>query len=139
MTLAVVDASALVPLLLEEPDSALALEFWERPDISYTAPAIVLAEVPAAVGAALVGSRVDTADHAAAVLRWRRYRRQVTIRVVDGPFAVRAAGLPVRLRGMDRLYVQASVELGGVPLLSFDRRQREAASRLGLALLPAEV
>lgn len=139
MTTVVIDASAAVKLLLDEPGRESVVELWQQQTLSFLAPAVLLVEVPAALDSAMGAHRLTTAERSAADRLWRRHRRFISLRTVDSRFAVRAGTMTAVLRGVDRLYLQAAREMGGLPLLSFDWRQRQAAAELGLPLMPAEI
>lgn len=140
MTRVVIDASAASALIIQEETTAVTRQLWGDPSMQFHAPAVLLVEVASAVLAAKAGGRViDSTDEDELLAG---IERVVERRLVDDDLVGAAAGL-LRLtgpcRGMDLLYLAVAVELGGLPLLSFDRRQRGAAATLGLPLLPAEV
>lgn len=139
MTTALIDASAAIKLVLIEDGSAEARRLWLSASMRFVAPAVLLPEVSAALDVARRDGRVaevglDGHLHALA--------EGVTQRAVDAEFGRFAASLLPAIgpcRGMDLLYIAAALELGGLPLLSFDPRQRDAATRVGLGLLPARI
>lgn len=139
MTSVVIDASAAVKLLLDEPGRGAITEVWRQPTLSFLAPTVLLAEVPAALDSAVRNARLTASQRRTIDQMWRRHRRFISLRAVDFRFAARAGAMSAILRGVDRLYLQTAREMGGAPLLSFDRRQRQAAAELGLAVMPARI
>lgn len=138
----VIDASAIIKLLLpDEVGSRAVDELWDA-DIALIAPVVLLPEVTGALRAAMAAGRLPaTLDPLADALD---LARNVRLRTVNEALALRAGELAARhgLRGMDSLYLATATEYvhhDHVALLSFDRRQRSGALELGIAVIPAEV
>lgn len=137
----VIDASAAVKLVLDEVDSDMARRGWDEAE-AVVAPAVVLAEVAAAISAARRTGRIDDAGTSTAQLAWRELAGSLDIRVVDESMGEAARQVAERgaVRGMDAIYLSVVEELddpsAAVALLSFDVRQRAAALAGGFAVFP---
>lgn len=138
----VIDASAAVKLVLDEDDSDIARRAWDEA-ADAVAPTIVIPEVAAAIGAARRAERIDEAGAARAHAAWKRLSTTIDVRIVDEGLAEIARGITEQgtVRGMDAIYLAVARELedpdAGVALLSFDVRQRAAATAEGVGLMPA--
>lgn len=140
----VVDASAAVKLVLEEPGSTVARRLWDEP-VRWVAPSIVVPEVAAAVSAARRDGRLRATAARRVRSAWAQVIEQIDLLAIDASLADRAGELAASrpIRGMDAVYLAAAVALVGadpVCLLSFDGRQRDAVQADdGIALVPADL
>jgi predicted nucleic acid-binding protein len=126
--MAVVDASVQVALLRDLDPHRPAVRAWYRQAIAdqepLCAPAILLAELGAALGRGLVDAAL--ARRAVQALLDDGI---VTMVPVDADVAARAADLAAErgLRGCDAVYVAVAAQRGE-PLVTLDRRQAAGAS-----------
>jgi predicted nucleic acid-binding protein len=140
--IAYLDASALVKLFLDEPDSDVARGVWES-------------------GVLLATSRVSHVELAcalAAAVRAGRYERgAVDADVVDGTFlaanadlveadagiidAAAVVGVRHGLRSGDAIHVVSAMQLADFDptMVSWDERQRRAARAEGLVVYPETI
>lgn len=140
----VVDASAAVKLVLDEPGSAVVRRLWAEP-VRWVAPSVVVPEVAAAVSAARRAGRLRATAERRVQATWVQVSEEIDLLAVDAALAGAAgrlaAGRPVR--GMDAVYLAAAgmlVARDTVCLLSFDGRQRGAVrSEDDIVLLPTDV
>lgn len=125
----VVDASAAAKLVLHEAGSEIARRLWDEPG-RWVAPAIILPEVAAAIGAAHRGRRLRGAAARRVRNTWASVSEEIHLREVDTSLAAAAAEFAATrpLRGMDAVYLAIARQLaasGPTALLSFDDRQRD--------------
>ena len=129
MSVVYLDASALVKLIVVEPESGALFEFLRaRPDRASSIVSLV--EVPRAL------RRISgtTADR-------RRARRLLgSLYLVDLDrriLAAAAAFEPVELRALDAIHLATAAALGEdlAELVTYDRRLAAAAARLDVAVL----
>lgn len=138
----VVDASAAVKLVLDEPGSAVVRRLWDE-QLRWVAPVIVVPEVASAITASRRGGRLRAVAARRVQERWSRISEEIDLLAVDVSLATTAGNLAAErpVRGMDAVYLATAITLSGsdpVCLLSFDARQRASARpEDGLALAPA--
>ena len=130
------DTSALVPLLVDEPGSARALQLWEA-STQVVSCRLVLPEGAAALARALRKGRISRDEHDGAQRGLLDlYAELATLDVSDELVRV-AARLAVDqgLRGYDSVHCAAAVSLAGPRLVvaSGDSDLLAACSGLGLA------
>lgn len=138
----VLDASAAVKLVLDEEHSEVVRRVWDE-EVALLAPTIVLPEVGAAIARARREARIDQAQETVAHRSWIALSGEIDLVTVDAELASEAHELTVdrSLRGMDAVYLAVAERFsagGPVGILSFDRRQREAADG-PIGLLPGQV
>jgi predicted nucleic acid-binding protein len=137
--IAYVDTSALVKLLIDEPDTSVAGRAWEAADLRI-ASVLVYPEARAAIGAGRRARRLTRADADAAVNdlegRWEEIHRiDVT------PPLAHAAGLIADrdgLRGADAVHLATALGASDgtdLLLLTWDGALARAARRHGLATI----
>jgi uncharacterized protein len=133
------DASALVPMLVTEPNSAAIDQFLARYDAALVVSDFAAAEVASALSR-LVRTTLMTAEEASARLTdFDSWRSVATIIVDMEPADIRLANLYVRrfdlkLRAPDALHV-AVCRRANLTLTTLDRRLADAASELGIDVL----
>lgn len=128
MALFYLDASALVKLVRDEPETAALRTYLEDADL--VSSELVLTEVPRAIRRAAAGDPrlpLDRLTERAAELL-----EAVALLPLDGPLLAAAGALPEpALRALDAIHVAAAVDLGAIDaFVSYDERQ-SAAARLG--------
>jgi uncharacterized protein len=126
VSLVYLDSSALVKLVVREPESAALVEFLrERPD--RVSSALVLAEVPRALRRARFG--------ATAHRRAREILARVALVDLDRQtLAVAATIDPPTVRTLDAIHLATALALRGdlAGLVTYDRRLAAAAERADL-------
>lgn len=133
------DTSALVKLLLREPDAGIVDSLWDGDGLAASSR-LSWPEVHAAVAAAARAGRIDSAGVAAALTRFRPDWR--TIRTVELTPAVAASAaelaLAHRLSGADAVHLASALVLGRTTVMAtWDRRLADAAGACGLAVVTA--
>jgi len=118
-----VDASALVKLVIREPESD-ALEDWLGRPAAMVSCALARTEVPLAV-------RPSGAD---AVTRARRLLGSIELIQLDDELLDLAGELEGPLRSRDAIHLAAALELGDEleAVVTYDTRMTRAAGALGL-------
>lgn len=122
-----VDSSALVKLVLEEPESA-ALQAWLQPSMTLATCALARTEV--------IRSVLGAGD--AAIGRARELLRRLDILALDAELLDAATMIePAALRGLDAIHLAAAITLGEdlAAIVTYDRRMAEGATALGLAVV----
>lgn len=125
MKIAVVDASVCAALLKADELQHEACRCWFeqaiRDEVEILAPALLLAELAAALGRGL--STPELAHRAVAILLEGSF---VELLPVTRALAVRAAKIAAdqRIRGCDSIYVALAESLGA-PLITLDHQQLE--------------
>jgi predicted nucleic acid-binding protein len=139
MALVYFDASALVKLVLPEPENALAVALWNGCDLALSSR-LVYSEVCAAVAAAHRNRRLDAAELRRTLRRWDEY--WIGIRPVElSEEVAQQAGRLVEvhaLRGADGIHLASVLSLADAdPVVStWDRRLSVGASAEGLRTVP---
>lgn len=129
MSLVYLDSSALVKLVIREPESVALMEFLrERPD--RVSSVLALAEVPRALRRARFGAVA------------RRRAREVLARVamvdIDRRILTAAAAIdPATVRTLDAIHLATALALREdvVALVTYDRRLAMASERADLQVL----
>lgn len=139
----VADASFAAKVLLREHGTEIAQRWWADEAVIWLAPAIIGAEVEAAIAVhyrnhpEMLPTRATLASTS-----WANMLDGIVLHVVNRILVDSAISL-IRdygpLRGADALYVAAAVKVAGEPgsevvLGSFDRQQRRAAQAAGIAV-----
>ena len=137
------DASALAKLLRPEQEHEIARAAFDGADTPATS-AISYPELCATVAAWESGSAAPEARRARGELE--RSWPVLFVIGVDESMAHRAGELALRhrLRGMDAIHVASALEIAGespetLSFVSWDKDQRVAARKEGLALVPEEL
>lgn len=143
----VADASFAAKVLLKEEGTELAQHWWTDHAVTWWAPALIAAEVEAAI-AMHHRNHPDVFDDSrrkVASATWAAMLDGIALHAVDRVLTERAVGIiqdygPVR--GADACYVAVAAMLTGETgvealLGSFDGQQRRAATAAGIALTPA--
>jgi len=127
--LAYLDASALVKLVVREPESAaLARELERWP--AQVSSVLSTVEVPRATAKAAAGAE--------ALERAERLVRQLGIvALTDELVRIASTIEPLALRSLDAIHLASALSLGAAleAFLTYDRRLAEAASAAGLEVL----
>jgi uncharacterized protein len=121
------DASAIVKLVVREPESP-ALETWlEGGTDSFVSCALVRTEVVRAL----------LPEGLAAIRRARRLFDRLDLIMIDDELLDLAADLEKPLRSLDAVHVAAAMELGDQleALVTYDAQMARAAESLGLPVL----
>lgn len=119
------DSSAVVKLVVREPESAALRRYLRRHPVRTTS--------------ALAGVEVQRAvrGHGEAVRqRAREVLDHLILVAIDDPVLQRAAGLdPIVMRSLDAIHLATAMELGEglTSIACYDSRMLEAAAALGLA------
>jgi predicted nucleic acid-binding protein len=135
------DSSALVKLLVEEDDSSLADELWDRCDVPVTCR-LAYPEVRAALAAAARAARIDARGLTAALLDWDDFWRRVRAVELTSVVAREAGRLAVDhpLSGADAVHLASALQLtDDVIVATWDHRLHAAAVASGLAVVPARL
>jgi predicted nucleic acid-binding protein len=125
------DASALLKLYLDEPDSETARELL-RSDPWWVSTCLTVVEVRRNLVRLLEGAELEQAQRA-----FHTDWSEVVSVTVDDASAERAAALAERtgVKSLDALHLEAAERSGadedGLPIVTFDRRLAEAARSLG--------
>jgi uncharacterized protein len=124
------DASALVKLVRDEPETAVLRAYLEGADL--VSSELVLTEVPRAIRRATAGDPrlpLDRLTERAADLL-----EAVALLPLDHSLLVAAGALPEpALRALDAIHVAAAIDLGVIDaFVSYDERQSAAARLAGL-------
>lgn len=131
------DTSALSPLLLAEPGTALAQQLWDQAD-HVVSTRLVYAEARAALAEAHRLGRVTSSQLRKLVAGLDDLYGQLDRIDVDDPLVVRAGELAQthELRGYDAVHLAALERVAGeqTVLASGDRDLRTAAATLGFAV-----
>lgn len=131
------DTSAIVPLVVAEPSSALCQRLWNEADAVATTR-MSYVEAAAALAQALRMHRLTHKDHGSALRILDRLWNEFEIVEVDEPLTRRAAELAHRcaLRGYDAVQCASAAQLEDDDLViaGGDRQLLEACATLGLAV-----
>jgi uncharacterized protein len=136
------DASAIVKILLREADAEAARSLW-RTAARRTTSVVAYAEVRAAISAAVRDRRLDPGVAADRRVELdRRWEEIEPVALDDG--LLRLAGSvsdTEGLRALDAIHLATATYLGlsRTVFVTWDRRLANAASRLGLAVAPADL
>jgi len=122
------DTSALVKLLIAEPESAAVADVLSAAAERTTSSELTIAELNRVV------ARADGDTAASALLL-----RQIDLLVIDEAALWRAGRLVsppgTFLRTADAIHLVAAMDLGETEFLTFDRRQAQAATERGFAVV----
>lgn len=121
------DSSAILKLIVREPESAGLLAFLARED-ERASSALARVEVARALGRMEAGRRVR--DRAAEVLE------RISLIRMDDLILEEAAAIELSsLRTLDAIHLASALALGDelAAMVTYDRRMAEAAIRCGLA------
>jgi hypothetical protein len=129
------DTSAMVPLLVAEPSSAMCRRFWDDAD-TIVASRLIYVEAAAALAQAERMLRLSAAGHTEAVAILDVLWRQVHVLEIDEPL-VRRAGMLARrlgLRGYDAVHCATAEAINDQDVVAAtgDRRLLDAWCELGL-------
>lgn len=129
------DTSALVPLLVAEPSSAMCRRFWDDAEVIVSSR-LLYVEVAAALAQALRMGRLTTEQHRDAMAIFDTLWGQIDVVDVDEQLVSRAAVLAYEpgMRGYDAVHCAAAEQLNddNVVAASGDRRLLDAWTGLGV-------
>jgi uncharacterized protein len=132
------DTSAIVPLLVEEPSSAVCRRVWETADAVFCCQ-LGYVEAAAALAHGVRVGRVTAAHHASALDRLEQAWARLSVLPVDEGLVRAAARLAARhaLRGYDAVHCAAALRLSGLEptAVSGDRALVAAWRSEGLSLV----
>lgn len=121
------DASALVKLVVEEPETPALRDYLHRRKPELTTSAIALVEVLRAVRVAGLGAE--------GALRARTHLEEADLVAVDRDLLEAAVGWTSSLvRTGDAIHLASALRAGAGEMLVYDRRLAEAAAAAGLAI-----
>ena len=120
------DASALVKLVVAEPESE-ALARWLGPEPRIASSEVAISELVRAVR--LADARAEVADRA------RRRLEETTLVELSRNLLERAATVgPPRLRTLDAIHLATALAIEPDELVAYDRRLLDAAAEAGLTV-----
>lgn len=130
MALFYLDASALVQLVREEPESTALRTYLDDADL--VSSELVLTEVPRAVRRAAAHEPALPAD--LLIARTAELLEAVALLPLDRPLLAAAGALAEpALRALDAIHVAAAIDLAPIDaFVSYDERQSAAARLAGL-------
>lgn len=128
-----VDTSVLIKVIIEEPGSEAAAEFWEASDV-LAVVRIGYVEARAALAAARRGERLTARQLGSAKATLDGLWSQLTVVEVTEGLVDDAAELAEveRLRGYDAVHLAAALEISADLVTSADNDLLRAAARVGL-------
>lgn len=133
------DASALVKLLVEEDQTALAVQMWDGCDAAVSSR-LAYPEVRAALGAAGRDQRLTSDGLSRAFADWEEYWAAVRPIELTEHIAHNAGDLVTRhgLRGADGVHLASALALGDIDLVIavWDHQLRDGAIAAGLRVAP---
>ena len=137
------DSSALAKLFRSEPGSDVARSAVTAADLRATS-VISYPELCATIAGR--DQRPGAPGLRTAARQLERFWPSLSVLEVNGVTAQRAGELALRhrLRGMDAIHLASALDVAGespgtLSFVSWDREQREAARKEGLALVPEEL
>lgn len=133
------DSSALVKLVVEEPDSDQAARLWSRSQLAISSR-LAYPEVRSALAAAARDHRLSPSDLDTSVRAWDRIwasMKQIELSVRVERHAGDLVD-PHALSGADAVHLASALTVDGTGLLfaAWDRRLRAGAEATGLAVVP---
>jgi uncharacterized protein len=133
------DSSALVKLVLDEEETDLAGELWERASWRVTSH-VAYPETRAALAAAERSDRIESAALQDAIADLDRLSASMQMLAVDGDLCWRAGVLAERhaLRGYDAVHLASviGIEAPRVIVATWDGELATAAGECGLGVVP---
>lgn len=122
------DASALVKLVLEEPETVALRAYLEASDPPIATSAIAVVEVLRAVRVAGLGGD--------GLRRARRHLDEADLLDVDRELLEAAVSwTSAHVRSIDAIHLASALRLGARQMLVYDRRLAEAAAAAGVEVL----
>ena len=133
---AYLDASAILPILIEEPGSPLVDRFIAETDEALVVSEFAAAEVASALSRLVRTGLLDAADATARLADFDAWRASATVDLDLQASDIRLAHIFVRrfdlmLRAPDALHA-AICRRGDLTLVTLDRRLATAAAELGI-------
>ena len=141
MTVAYLDSSALVKLVIDEPGSEDVAMLWDGADAVITSR-VAHPEVRAALAAAHRDGRLDAEGHLAAKDAWEAFHQALRLVELTPLLEAEAGDLAERhaLSGSAAIHLASALTLSELPLImaTWDIRLLHATQSAGLTSLPAE-
>jgi len=142
MTVAYLDSSALVKLVIQERGSHDVALLWDGADAVITSR-VAHPEVRAALAAAHRGGRLDASAHRRAKAEWEEFHPALRMVELTSRLERQAADLAEQhaLSGFDAVHLASALTLTGLPVIAatWDARLLRAAQSLSLRTLPAQL
>jgi uncharacterized protein len=141
VTVAYLDSSALVKLVIDEPGSEDVAMLWDGADAVITSR-VAHPEVRAALAAAHRDGRLDDEGHLVAKAAWQAFHQALRLVELTPQLEAEAGDLAERhaLSGFDAIHLASALTLSELPLIvaTWDDRLLRAIQSVGLTSLPAE-
>jgi uncharacterized protein len=142
MTVAYLDASALVKLVVEERGSEDVARLWDAVDSVLTSR-VAHPEVRAALAAARRGARLDGTAYRHAKADWAEFHRALRLVELTPALEQEAGELAetYALSGFDAVHLASALAISALPVIvaTWDVRLHRAAQASGLATLPGHL
>jgi uncharacterized protein len=139
MTVAYLDASALVKLVVDEQGSEDVAQLWDGADSVLTSR-VAHPEVRAALAAAHRDARLDVTAYQRTKADWAEFHRALRLVEVTSELEREAGELAEQhaLSGFDAVHLASALTIAAMPvvLATWDARLHRAAQASGLATLP---
>jgi uncharacterized protein len=142
MTVAYLDASALVKLVVDERGSEDVAQLWDAADSVLTSR-VAHPEVRAALAAARRDARLDATAYQRAKADWDEFHRALRLVEVTPQLEQEAGELAEQyaLSGFDAVHLASSRTIASMPVVvaTWDVRLHRAAQASGMATLPGQL
>ncbi len=134
------DTSALVKLVLVEPEGEVVDGLWDAVDDRITSVA-AYPEGRSALAAAGRGGRIGPIQHRGAIAQLGNLFASMATIELDASLAMTAGDLAERfaLRGYDAIHLASALDAddGATVMVTWDRQLAQAATSVGLGVAPA--
>jgi uncharacterized protein len=142
MTVAYLDASALVKLVVDERGSEDVAQLWDAADSVLTSR-VAHPEVRAALAAARRDARLDATAYQRAKADWDEFHRALRLVEVTPQLEQEAGELAEQyaLSGFDAVHLASARTIAVMPVVvaTWDTRLHRAAQASGMATLPGQL
>jgi uncharacterized protein len=141
VTVAYLDSSALIKLVIDEPGSEDVAMLWDGAD-AVTTSRVAHPEVRAALAAAHRDGRLEEEGHLVAKAAWEAFHQALRFVALTPQLEAEAGDLAERheLSGSAAIHLASALTLTEMPLIvaTWDDRLLRAIQSVGLTSLPAE-